>query len=39
MRPGVAKIIEKVCISMFFETADTDLYIAENACWIHSAET
>jgi len=32
MKPGVAKIIEKVCISRYFESADTDLHIAENAC-------
>jgi len=32
MRPGLAKIIEKVCISTYYESAETDLHIAENAC-------
>jgi len=47
MRPGVAKQIEKLRISTNFESPDTDLYIAENACcidyaaiwlskWVHS---
>jgi hypothetical protein len=31
MRPGLAKIIEKVCISRYFESAETDLHKAENA--------
>jgi len=34
MRPGLAKIIEKVRISTYFETAETDLHKAENAYWI-----
>jgi len=34
MRPGLAKIIEKVHISTYFESAETDLHIAENACYI-----
>jgi len=32
MKPGLAQIIEKVRISWYFETAETDLHIAENAC-------
>jgi len=32
MRPGLAKIIEKVCISRNYESPETDLHIAENAC-------
>jgi len=39
MRPGLAKIIEKVCISTYFESAETDLHIAENACGIDYADT
>jgi hypothetical protein len=39
MRPGLAKIIEKVRISAYFETADTDLHIAENACYIDYTDT
>ena len=31
MRPGLAKIIEKVHISRYFESPETNLYIAENA--------
>jgi len=34
MRPGLAKIIEKVCISRYCESPKTDLYIGENACCI-----
>jgi len=34
MRPGLAKIIEKVHISTYFESAETDLHIADNACCI-----
>jgi hypothetical protein len=34
MRPGLAKIIEKVHISTYFESTEADLYIAENACYI-----
>jgi len=30
--PGLAKIIEKVRISRYFQSAETDLHIAENAC-------
>jgi len=39
MKPGLAKIIEKVCISRYFESAETDHHIAENACCIDYANT
>jgi len=39
MRPGLAKIIEKVRISTYFETAEGDLHIAENACCIDYTDT
>jgi len=39
MKPGLAKIIEKVCISTYFECAETDLQIAENAGCIDYADT
>jgi len=39
MSPGLAKIIEKVCISRYFESPETDSHIAENACCIDYAET
>jgi len=39
MRPGLAKIIEKVCISRYFHSAETDLHIAEDACCIDSTDT
>jgi hypothetical protein len=39
MRPGVAKIIDKVCLSRCFETSDTDFHIAEDACGINYADT
>jgi len=39
MRPGLAKIIEKVLISWYFESPQTDLHIAENACSINYADT
>jgi len=39
MRPGLAKIIEKLCISTYFECAETDLQIAEDACCIDYADT
>jgi len=35
IRPGVAMIIEKVRISLFFDYPDTNLHEAENACWIY----
>jgi len=39
MRPGFAKIIEKVRISTYYESAETDLHIAVNACCIDYADT
>ena len=39
MRPGVAKIIEKVHISSNFEQPETDLHIAANADCIDDADT
>ena len=39
MRPGLAKIIEKLHISWYFESPETDLHIAENACCIDYADT
>jgi hypothetical protein len=39
MRPGLAKIIEKVRISWYFESPEADLHIAENACCINYADT
>jgi hypothetical protein len=39
MRPDVVKIIEKVRISTYFESAEADLHGAENACWIDYADT
>jgi hypothetical protein len=35
MRPGLAKRIEKVCISTYFESAETDRQIAGNACCVN----
>jgi len=39
MRLGLAKIIEKVRISRYFESPEPDLHIAENACYIDYADT
>ena len=39
MRPGLAKITGKVRISTYFESAETDLHIPENACCIDYADT
>jgi len=39
MRPGLAKIIDKVRISTYYESAETDLHIAGNACCIDYADT
>jgi hypothetical protein len=39
MRQGLAKIIEKVCISTYYESAETDLHRVENACCIDYADT
>jgi hypothetical protein len=38
MRPGLAKIIEKVRISTYYESAETELHIAENAYCIDYAD-
>jgi len=39
MKPGLAKIIEKVRISWYFESREADLHIAENACCINYVDT
>jgi hypothetical protein len=39
MRPGLAKIIENVRISTYYESAETNLHTAENACGIDYADT
>jgi len=39
MRPGLAQIIGKVRISTYFESPETDLYMAGNACCIDYADT
>jgi hypothetical protein len=39
MRPGLAKIIEKVRSLTYFESAETNLHIAENAGCIDYADT
>jgi len=39
MKPGLAKIIEKVCISWYFGSPEIHLHIAENACCIEYADT
>jgi hypothetical protein len=39
MRPGLAKIIEKVRISKYFESAETNIHIAENAGCFEYADT
>jgi len=39
MRPGLAKIIEKVLISRYFESPEADLHIAENACCMKYASS
>jgi len=31
MRPGLAKIIEKVCIARYFESPETDVDVAQKA--------
>jgi hypothetical protein len=36
MRPGLAKIIGKVCISTYYESAETDLHIAHQQNVIRS---
>jgi hypothetical protein len=39
MRPGLAKIFEKDRISIYFESAETDLHIADIACCIGYTDT
>jgi hypothetical protein len=39
MRPGLSKRIEKVRISAYYESAQTDLHIAQNASCIDYADT
>jgi len=39
MRPGLAKIIEKVHISRYFESPETDLHKVENACCVDYTDT
>jgi hypothetical protein len=39
MRSGFAKIIGKVPISRYFESAETDLHVAKNACGIDHVDT
>jgi hypothetical protein len=39
MRAGLAKIIEKVHISTYYESAETDFHIAANGCCIDYADT
>jgi hypothetical protein len=39
MGPGLTKMIEKVHISRHFETPETDLHTANNACCIDYADT
>jgi len=39
IKPDLAKIIEKVRISRYFESPETDLHIAENAWCIDYADT
>jgi hypothetical protein len=38
-RPGVAKIIEKVCNSIIIERPETVLHMAKNGCCIEYADT
>jgi len=39
MRPGFARIIEQVCISRNFESPETGLHRALNACCMNYADT
>ena len=39
MEPGLAKIIEKVHISWYFESPEIDLHLAENTCCIDYTDT
>jgi hypothetical protein len=38
MGPGLAKIIDKVRISQYFEIPETDFHIVQNACGIVYAD-
>jgi hypothetical protein len=37
--PGLAKMFEIVCISIYFKSPEADIQIAENACYIDYAGT
>jgi len=39
MRPGCVKIVEKLWISRNFESSETELCLAEKACWVDYANT
>jgi hypothetical protein len=39
MTPGLANMIEKVCISSYYESPETDLHVGENACGSDYADT
>jgi len=39
MKPGLAKIIQKVSISRYSENSETDHRIAANACWVDYVDT
>jgi len=39
MKPGLAKIIEKVRISRYFASSETHHHMVENACSIDYADT
>jgi len=39
MKPGQAMVIEKVCISWYFESPEIDLRVAENACCTDHSDT
>jgi len=39
MKPGLARIMETVPISWYFECPEIDIHLAKNACCIHYADT
>jgi len=39
LRPGLAMIIEKICISRYFKHPETDLHTADNTCCTDYADT
>jgi len=39
MKPGLAKIFGKVCISWYFHSPEIDRHVAENACCIDYPDT